>query len=182
MLLIPAQPGRLLPTLRSRCRVLKLAPLQPGHLREAAAQAFAASEHEPPDEEHWPRLLDLSAGSPRRLLSLSTSGGLKIDQTVRRIMTALPAVDWGAAHALADELSGPSAEQRSETFWDLLLGAVAERARASTSAAGQEDQQMAWADLWETLAREREDAEALNLDRKTLLLDALSRLTTASRV
>jgi DNA polymerase-3 subunit delta' len=173
MLLVTSQPGLLLPTLRSRCRILKVSPLGREPLREAALQAFGRSDHEPPAEEQWSRLVELSAGSVRHLLSLAASGGLKLDQSVQRIMSSLPSVDWGAAHALSDELSSPAAHQRFETFWSLLLGAVAARARSGSRAA--------WAEVWETLTRARQDADLLNLDRKSLILDALDRLAAAAR-
>ena len=38
-----------------------------------------------------------------------------------------------------------------------------------------------FADLWETLARDKADALALNLDRKALILAAINRLEIASR-
>ncbi len=38
-----------------------------------------------------------------------------------------------------------------------------------------------YAQLWETLVRDKADAEALNLDRKSLILDTLSRLEAAAR-
>jgi DNA polymerase-3 subunit delta' len=184
ILLITAQPGRLLPTIRSRCRVLRLAPLGAEALRRAAERAFAGSEHEPPAEQDWGRLVDLARGSVRRLLSLATSDGLKLDDSVRRLLSGLPTVDWGSAHALADDLAAPAAQQRFETFFDMLLGSVADRARSEAKLAGADATQArsgAWADLWETLVRERTDAAALNLDRKALILDSLSRLAAAAR-
>ncbi len=38
-----------------------------------------------------------------------------------------------------------------------------------------------WAELWETIAREKSEAQALNLDRKTLILETFARLETLGR-
>ena len=46
----------------------------------------------------------------------------------------------------------------------------------------QEDRLASWAELWETLHREKAQVQALNLDRAAFLMDVFSRLAqTASR-
>jgi len=192
-LLITSQPGRLLPTIRSRCRMLALAPLEAKELRQAAEQALEAAGLSSPAEADWPRLLHLARGSVRRLLALATGDGLKLAQRVSSILENLPKVDWAAAHALADELAGAANEQRLEVFFDLLLDLSARLARAAATGEGQpgevalarrlitEGRLASWAELWETVVREKAQALALNLDRKALVLETLSRLEGASR-
>ena len=99
------------------------------------------------------------------------------------ILTALPKVDWNAAHALADDLGAASADQRFETFFTVLLGIMAKAIRA---AAGPErtapawsippERAPAWAELWEAIVREKDEALELNLDRRALILSTLSGL------
>lgn len=192
-LLISSQPGRLLPTIRSRCRTITLAPLQPEDLRAAAEQALDAAELKKPADAEWPRLVHLSRGSVRRLLAIATTDGLKLAQRVSAILENLPTVDWAAAHALADDLAGAANTQRFESFFDLLLDAAARLTCAAATGEGEpgdvalarrlvpEGRLATWAELWETVVREKADALALNLDRKTLVLETLSRLEGASR-
>lgn len=192
-LLITSQPGRQLPTIRSRCRTLPLAPLGPEDLRKAAEQALEVAELKAPAKGDWPRLLQLARGSVRRLLSFATSDGLRLAQRVVTILENLPKVDWHAAHTLADDLAGAANEQRFETFFDLLLDLAARLARAAATGEGNppeielarrlipEGRLASWAELWETVVREKAQALALNLDRKTLILETLSRLEGASR-
>jgi len=192
-LLITSQAGRLLPTIRSRCRVLTLSPLDPASLRAAAEQALDAAELAKPAEADWPRLLHLARGSVRRLLALATSDGLKLAKQVASIFEALPRIDWVAAHGIADDLSGAANEQKFETFFDLLLDMSARLTRAAATGEGEpgevalarrlipEGRLASWAELWETVVREKADALALNLDRKSLVLQTLSRLEGASR-
>ncbi len=129
----------------------------------------------------------------RRLLSLRAAGGLELAERIGKIVSTLPDVDWPAAHALADELGGAGSEQRFELFYELLLDLLARLIRVQTTASGtREDLDLAariigngrlatFADLWETVVREKADAFALNLDRKSFILDTLSRLETVTR-
>jgi DNA polymerase III subunit delta' len=192
-LLITSEPGRLLPTIRSRCRRLDLAPLGAGALRHAATRALEAAQARRPDESDWPRLTHLARGSVRRLLALATADGLELYERVQDILAALPKVDWVGAHALSDELAGVAAEHRFETFFALLLDTLAAVTRARATGAGTEEEVKlalrlipdgrlaSWAELWETIVRDKADALALNLDRKMFILETLCRLEAAAR-
>jgi DNA polymerase-3 subunit delta' len=192
-LLVSASPGRLIATIRSRCRTLALAPLDAAPLARAAEAAFAAAGSSPPDEGERARIERLADGSVRRYLDLAASGGLALGDKVAGLMARLPEVDWPAAHALADELSGAAAEQRFETFFDLLLAALHRIVRASATGAGDaadvaaagrligESRLATWAALWETLGHRKAEALSLNLDRKALILEVLAELEAAAR-
>ena len=193
-LLLTAEPGRLLPTIRSRCRTLALAPLGEADLKRAALEAFKRMEGEPPGASDWPRLVDLAEGSARRLLTLWMGDGLKLAGRIEQVLAALPRLDWGAVHTLADELASAAAADKLETFYDLLLQLIARmvRARARCGDSGGPEAALAarlipeaalatWAELWETVVREKRVATALNLDRKSLILDTFSRIEKAAR-
>ena len=193
-LLVSAEPGRLLATIRSRCRRLDLAPLGEQDLMRAVRQAVETKTGSAPDEADYAKLSRLAQGSVRRALSLEAAGGLALHQRIERLFAALPKIDWSAAHTLGDELSGTQSDDRFELFFELLLNHLAELIR--TSASGSElgadqgnlagrligDERLAtFAELWETVAREKAETLALNLDRKALILSTVSRLETAAR-
>lgn len=192
-LLIASEPSKLLPTIRSRCRRLDLGPLAPEDLRRACEAALTASGQEPPESSQWPLLERLAAGSVRRALQLAGGGGIELYERVEAILTALPRVDWSAAHALADQLALAAQEQRFDAFYSLLLDLMARLIRvratghgdAPESAVAQrlipEAKLPAWAELWEAILREREDAVLLNLDRKALIIGTLTRLEALAR-
>ena len=192
-LLVTSEPGRLLPTIRSRCRTLDLTPLADADLKRAAMQAMAKIDGEPPGASDWVRLLALSEGSVRRLLLLWTGDGLKLEERLQKLFQGLPAVDWGLVHTLGDEMGSVVAAQKFEMFFDLLLQLLARmvRARARSLADSPEGRLAArlipearlatWAELWETVVREKGDAMALNLDRKSLILDTFRRIEMAAR-
>jgi len=187
-LLIASEPARLLPTVRSRCRRLQLAPLTGTALRQASEAALAAAGMDMPGPDRWPLLERLAAGSVRRALLLAGSGGLELYERIEAILAALPRIEWPAAHALADQLSQPANEQRFEAFYDLLLEMLWRlvHARAAASAAAPvaalaqrlipTTRLPAWAALWEDIGRERAEAALLNLDKRALVLATFAKL------
>ncbi|HMN37793.1 MAG TPA: DNA polymerase III subunit delta' [Hyphomicrobium sp.] len=192
-LIVSSAPGRLLPTIRSRCRTLALEPLPAADLRKAAEAALEAAQKPALKEDDFANLEVLAKGSPRRLLALLERGGLGLQARIDKIFARLPALDVAAAHTLADELQPAAQEQKFELFYDLFLDQLLRIVRAGATGEGRSadvatarrlmgGRNLAtYAQLWETLVRDKADAAALNLDRKSLILDTLSRLEAAAR-
>ena len=190
-LLITSQPGRLLATIRSRCRVLSLEPLIPVDLRAATTQALEAEEKTVPPDGDWPTLERISQGSARRALSLIQGGGTALNQSLTKHLTDLPKLDWIALHTLADKLAPVAAAQQYDLFFDLLSGTLSRLVRAAATGQGDpadvalarrligEARLASFADLWETITRDKAEADALNLDRKTVILETFARLERA---
>ncbi len=183
-ILLVSELGRLLPTIRSRCRFLPLAPLGPDDLRRAASAAAAGRDDTPTFSESMEVLAD---GSVRRLLELSDGTGVKLHERVLSILTALPKIDWNAAHILADDLAAFSADQRFEMFFTILLGMMAKAIRAAATGAMaawsiSPERVPVWAELWEAIVREKDEALELNLDRRAFVLSTLSRLADTAKL
>lgn len=197
-LLISAQPGRLLPTIRSRCRRVILAPLGSDPLRRAALQALQAAGKDFADAG-LAQLEPFAGGSVRALLTLKAGGGDRLCEEVRAILTSMPRPDWLKVHALADQLAGLAAAQRFETFFDLLFELLLRAIRAGAGGPGgpgdgadralimrlsgapgasapAPGRLASWASLWETMQLLKADTVALNLDRKALILDCIARI------
>lgn len=191
-LLVSSEPGRLLPTIRSRCRALPLAPLSEEAARAAILQALTAAGKDAPEERQWSVLDKLAEGSARRGLALLANGGLELNDRLTKLLASLPKLDWLAVHALGDELQPVAADQKFELFFDLLLAAMGRLIRAAASGRGEGEEGAlasrvigaarlaAWAEVWESIAREKAIALALNLDRKMLVLETFSRIETAA--
>lgn len=191
--LITSEPGRLLPTIRSRCRLITLDGLTSGDLRAATNQALEAEGTAPPGDKDWPMLERVSQGSVRRVLSLAIGGGAALNTSLTKLLSDLPKVDWVALHTLSDKLAPTAASQQYELFFELLSSTLSRLIRAAATGQGDaadvalasrligEARLASFADLWETLSREKADADALNLDRKTLILDTFARLERAAR-
>jgi DNA polymerase-3 subunit delta' len=181
-LLISSMPGRLLPTIRSRCRTLSLDPLGPEDLAAAVRQAQAAAEKPPIPEPDIARLTPLAQGSVRRLLGLLAVGGHEIHGTLMGVLSTLPKLDRVRAHALADSLLGHGAEAKYQAFlelWsDTLAGLVRARATETEGDLARlaarivaPDRVARWAEAWERTQTLRAETEALNLDKKALILE-----------
>lgn len=192
-LIIASAPGRLLPTIRSRCRLLPLAPLASDDLRLAANAARAAADLPPIPDQDIAALETIAAGSVRQLLALQDRGGLALQEKIDKIFANLPKLDLRAAHALSDELAPAAAEPKFALFYELLLGAIARAVHAAATGEGRDadlaragrlispDRLATFAALWETLARDKAEVLALNLDRKSLILSALAKLGAAAQ-
>jgi DNA polymerase-3 subunit delta' len=192
-LLVVAEPSRLLPTIRSRCRRLDLAPLASEPLRQACEAALAAAGADGPEARQWPTLERLAEGSVRRALQLAGSGGLELYERIEALLTSLPALDWPAVHALSDQLSSSAQEQRFEAFFELLLDLLARLVRLRASGRGDTPESElaqrlipdarlpAWASAWEAILRERNDAALLNLDRRALITGTFAKLEALAR-
>jgi len=191
-LLITSEPGRLLATIRSRCRILAMEALSPPDLRAAATQALDAEDKTAPATAEWPVLERISQGSVRRALSLIQGGGTALNQSLEEHLSGLPKLDWVALHTLSDKLAPTAAAQQYDLFFDLLTGTLSRLIRAAGTGVGDPsdvalarrligDARLAsFADLWETITREKAEADALNLDRKTMILDTFARLERAT--
>lgn len=192
-LIVTSEPGRLLATIRSRCRRLDLAALSEADLARAVRQALGSIGRDMPEGVAWTTLARLADGSVRRALSLEGEGGLALYEEVFGLVASLPNVRWAAVHTLADSMSATAQETRFELFFELLLDLVARLVRAAATGQGDtQELQLAarlggearlasLASLWETVAREKAETVALNLDRKTLILRTVSRLETSAR-
>ncbi len=187
-LLICSMPGRVLATIRSRCRLLALQPLGADDVAAAARQAFEASETEAPGEGDWPALVAAAGGSVRRLLTLAGEDGAGLTRKVDQFLDYARRSNWAQIHQLADTMSGAQVGPAFDAFVELLtqrLGLVIRAAARGEGAAadleaarqlGVGDDLASWAELWETLVREKALQGSLNLDRKGFLIDAARRL------
>jgi DNA polymerase-3 subunit delta' len=191
--LISSEPGRLLNTVRSRCRRLELSALDEASLRAAADQAFKAGDAESPGEDVWGELAELAQGSVRRLIGMHFAGGLDLHKSIRGIFGNLPAVKWGQVHALAESLAPAAAAERYKLYNELLFDYLAGVVRAAAVDEGGTSQRAvaikvvkaerlaSWAALWETLVREEAETRALNLDRRAFILGTIQRIEAEAR-
>lgn len=192
-LLLSSEPGRLLKTIRSRCRKLDLAALTAEDLKKATLQAFQSGGEDEPSEKELQSLIPLAQGSVRRLISLHHAGGLDLNKKIVEILSKLPSTPWAKVHDLADQLAPAAAEEKYTLYHELLFDFLAKFIRKAavgetTGTEGEIAHRLikphhlaSWAALWETLAREEAETRALNLDRKAFILGTIQRIEAAAR-
>jgi DNA polymerase III subunit delta' len=187
-LVISHQPHRLLPTIRSRCRELRLAALAPQDLSDALTLAGGAVT-----PEGVQALAELAGGSVGEAFRLTNLDGLKIYQTIAALMATLPRLDRQRAIALAEMAQGRGNEAQFDlilTLLDLFLARLARTgatgAAAPEAAPGEAalmarlaptaTHARAWADLAQNLGIRARRGRAVNLDPAALLLDTLLKI------
>jgi DNA polymerase-3 subunit delta' len=179
LILVSHAPGRLLPTIRSRCRRLTLAPL-------SEAAMTAALQERAPDLEPGDRALiaALAEGSLGHALNLIESDALSLFREIAGLLVQWPRIDTAALHKLADRVTARGGERNFEMAAELLewIGArflrFAARKDANPApeafagelalygkwqaAAGLDR----WLELWEKVERLFARVLSVNLDRR----------------
>ncbi len=171
-LLVSHAPGRLLPTIRSRCRRLALRPLAAADVVRAASAALGAEA----DQAALAAASASARGSVARAIALAGGPMLALREKVAALLRALPATDPHALHALGDQLD------RDRGLLDVFVGAVRDWLSARLDAeAGDLARLARVADLWERLNRSARDVETYNLERKPLVFSVFGLLADAAR-
>lgn len=190
LLLVAHRPARLLPTIRSRCRLLRLAPLDPAAMAEVLAQAGAEVA---PDEAEG--LAALSGGSAGEALRLSGQDGLAVYGRLLALAASLPRLDRQAAARIAEAASARAQGDGDPfdlvvTLLDRLLSRLAlaglsgppmppvtEAEPAILARLSPHDHAARdWADAQARLGQQARAGRAVNLDAAALVMDMLTRL------
>jgi DNA polymerase III subunit delta' len=174
-LLIAHRAGSMLPTIRSRCRTLRLGGLSNDDLSEALTRLGV--EHSPD------RLLAVQSaeGSLRRALLLS-------DPDMISVITSLEQLVMHPAHAnpsrwisFAETLTGKAATIRFQFAIEMIEAQLHQAARQISSDPHTKLKVAACMDLWEKLHVSMRETETYSLDRRPLLLMALGALADIRR-
>ena len=191
ILLISHQPSRLLPTIRSRCRELRLPALEANDL--AAALSHAGFEIEAPDA-----LAALSGGSAGDAIRLLANDGLPLYAELIGLFESLPQLDRQKAIKLAESCAGKTAEMRYGLVLDLMdqflsraaragivgepqiQGAVGE-ARLLSRLSPHDQAAKVWAETAQSLGETARHARGVNLDPAALILDMLLKIETVAQ-
>ncbi len=173
LLMVSHASGRLLPTIRSRCR--RLAFPAPGI---EMASAFVRDRAGVGYDEAM-RLAQMADGAPGRALVLAAASALTLDDAARDLLAGLPNVDDTRALVLAESFRGGEGAARFALLFERLSEQVH---RFAIAQAGRGDNLPdGWAQAWETLQRLPREVEGLNLDRADAFYTALADLRQAAR-
>lgn len=173
ILLVSSRPAALLPTIRSRCRLLRFtAPA-----REATAAWLARRAGIAADEAT--ELAIMAGGAPGQAWRLAASGALAVDARARALLASLPTPDPGEVLALTDGFRGAEGAERFALTMERLAALVGETASAR-ALAGEGEKLDRWAEAVAWLDELQRRVEAVNLDRTDAFHAALSRLKLAA--
>jgi DNA polymerase-3 subunit delta' len=155
-LLVSHAPARLLPTIRSRCRVLRLAPLKSDAMTSALRSALPDA-----DEEEIASLVEVGEGAPGRAVAFRGLDIAALDKAMQDLARLGDPTNARRA-ALAQSLALKSAQPRYEAF---LVRAPALIAAAAMARRGPAlDEALA---LWERATGLAGNARRLSLDAQS---------------
>ena len=172
LLVLSNTPGRLLPTIRSRCQRINLRPLSAPDMDAELKQLLPDL-----DIDERASLARLACGSLGAALRLAGGEGLALAQEADRLIDTAAKPDIPALFALAEKISRIT--DGLETLGTFLTQALAERIRAR-ALRGQPDLNR-WVGVREQLDRSFARSEALHLDPRQTLLSAVRDLSGATR-
>ncbi|MGB3243300.1 MAG: DNA polymerase III subunit delta' [Sulfitobacter sp.] len=188
LLLISHQPSGLLPTIRSRCRTLRLATLTPEDMGRALDQSGVEINGDPA------ALAALSSGSVGGALRLSLMDGLALYNDLVALLSTLPRLDRTRALKLSESAAQRGGEARLNLLFhliDLLLSRLARTGATGAPPAVSATQNEAdvfsrlaptaaqgriWADTAQLVSARAQHGLAVNLDPAALVLDTLFKL------
>jgi DNA polymerase III subunit delta' len=174
LLLVSHSAARVLPTLRSRCRIVTLRPLAQPDVAAASAAATGRAVDDPD-------LLAAAAaaeGSVARALALLDEDALAVRQQALDLLDGLPKLDANALHALGDALAG-SDPQPLAAFVDTVNAWLSKRLDREQS--GGIGGMARLAEVWERINAAAGDAQTYNLERKPFVFSVFGLLAEATR-
>jgi DNA polymerase-3 subunit delta' len=188
MLLLSHQPSRLLPTIKSRCRVLRLDPLSGADMAAALAQTGIETGGVDTDA-----LSQLSGGSVGEAVRLLNANGLALYKDIIGLIDTLPRLNRQGAMKLAEKAAARGGADTFDLILTLLDIALARLAR--TGATGTPPPEAAqgeaatltrlsptphaaraWADIATQITSRTRHGKAVNLDPAALVLDTFFKL------
>jgi DNA polymerase III subunit delta' len=177
ILIVSHRPGQVLPTIRSRCRRLKLDLLSEREIAEVVASLG------PPWSEAAQQAVANAArrasGSVREALTRLSPESKGVGGLIDSIIAGLPRPDPRAVFKLAEALAGRSAEEAYQTFHRELYDWFASYAARTASSSIPAEELGA---LWDRIRQAARETEALNLDRKLYVLTIFIEIAATARL
>ena len=171
-LIVSHAPGRLLATIRSRCRRLLLRPLAPADIGRALGAALGRS----PDDADIQKAAAAADGSVAHAMALLGGPLLAVRERVIELLAQLPVTDRRALHAL-----GESLERADRLVLATFVDAVRDWLSARLAGEqGQGPRLMRLAQAWDDVNRTAREVEAYNLERKPLVFKVFGWLAGAA--
>ena len=190
LILISHQPARLLPTIRSRCREVRLHALSPDAVAASLKQAGV-------DVDNPDAIAALSGGSAGDALMLLQNDGITIYAAIIELLSGCPNIDRSALLKLAEKSAARGAEARFDLTLRLLDLALVRMARTGSGKvpemqahpdeatifqklSANPDDARKWATLQQELSGQAAHARAVNIDPQSLMLSLFLKINDAA--
>jgi DNA polymerase-3 subunit delta' len=170
-LVISHTPGRLLPTIRSRCRTLRFKALS-----DAEVESILEAQAPDLDDDDRATLVRLAEGAPGRALRFAEAGVAALAEDLAELALTPPEAAPARALALARSLAGKAGGARYEAFLELAPAMLANAARTRHGPA----LARTLAD-WEAATELAGSAVPLSLDPQAVAFDLAGKVAALAR-
>lgn len=175
-LIVCHNPGRILPTIRSRCRTLGLRPLSLDDLTKCVRSLLEAADMLVSDEDLG-ITLQASRGSVGKALTFLSSGGVEVATGFRAISDRFPAIDRSVLHGFAQTLAARDAEKQFDLFCELAVELATDRIRAPDCGL---QEKIGLVDAGQAIIGIARESRIYNLDRKQAVIRMVETLAQAT--
>ncbi len=186
LILVTHRPGLLIPTIRSRCRVVSFVPPAKG-----VFSSLVRREHTDLANDDIDILYSIAGGSVGQGLRILQEGGLDAVSHIMALLYSWPNWDWVQIHALSETVNRPGQENALQSFQDVMLwitetvlkvkarGTVLEGALNNEAIQNLLDQYTLeeWIEICERLRSHFDMIQKANLDKRQAVLGAFSIFT-----
>jgi len=183
IILLSSEPGRLLPTIRSRCMNLTLRGVPTGQITDWLTARGV-------NDKTAAMAASFSRGAPGKAFALAQSEA-EVLRPLQSLLGSLPLGNAGLEHRIAGSLAAVNAGEARSLFWDCLTDTVYRQAIYSGTGAWPQKEGPAigplkldrpkafWLKLWDDLLELQRAEAGLNMDKTTVMLSAMTKLRAA---
>nr|WP_319512893.1 DNA polymerase III subunit delta' [uncultured Cohaesibacter sp.] len=175
--LISHAPGRLLPTIRSRCRRLGFSPLENPALGEAIAELGIAEGADTIEQ-----LSQSCDGSIRKAAELQSDEGLVLIHAFERMLAPPYNPDYETLNAFAETVAQRGKDERFDGFSDLVHRYLSRQLHEKSGIEGTRGADLyPLARVWDDAREQIQQTRIFNLDKKQTVIEVMRMLAKASR-
>nr|WP_321459071.1 DNA polymerase III subunit delta' [uncultured Cohaesibacter sp.] len=175
--LVSHAPGRLLPTIRSRCRRLNFSPLENPVLGEAISQLEIAEGKDTIDQ-----LCKSCDGSIRKAAELQSDEGLVVIHAFERLLAPPYNPDYETLNAFAETVSQRGKDERFDGFSDLVHRYLTRQLHQKSKSEDVRGEDLyPLARVWDEAREQIQQTRIFNLDKKQTVIEVMRMLAKASR-
>lgn len=176
IILVSNNPGRLLPTIRSRCLHLALRSVDPDLI-----VPWLKRRHPDASDNILQAAAKLSRGGPGKATAI-VSNSASVLKPLTQYLSSLGSTEAKLDHKIASALSGKNARSERQLFWEALQDVIQSQAKFSASGEWSgafkplpvSKTPAAWEGLWAKCIHLQNREQALNMDKKSVMYEALS--------
>jgi len=180
LFLLANSPGQLLPTIRSRCMALSLRPVAEAEI----LPWLSAQSDEPADIIE--AAVKLSRGGPGKAIALVQNAD-HVLKPLTRLLSSLGRNDTAFDQILASNLAFKDKRNARALFWDCLQDILQHQAAFEVTGEWTgafrplpiSKSAESWMQLWEKVRQWQRMEDAINMDKKTVMLTAISEIRAA---